>query len=212
MKTVGLTENSFKKVLSRAERILCSGGVIVVPTDTVYGIIGDATRPEVIKKIFAMKGRVAEKALPIFVKSVADARKYAYISDAKAVFLEKAWPGPVTVVFRHKEKLPKVLTGGKDTIGMRTPHHLFILELLSRLDFPLAETSANISGMLAARSAKNVEIYFGKAKIRPDLVIDGGEATGKPSVVIDFTGKEPVILRTGLVSKNELDRTLDSVR
>lgn len=236
MKTAKLTENSFKKILSAVERVLKSGGVVAVPTDTVYGLIGDATKAEVIKKIFAMKERTVGKALPIFVKSVADARKYAYISDAKAKFLEKAWPapletarpqgpsgaqaragsltgpGPVTAVFHHKEKLPKVLTGGQDTIGVRIPNHPFLLELLSRLDFPLAQTSANISGMPAARSAKNVKIYFGKAKTKPDLAIDGGELEGKPSTVIDFTGKEPVILRTGLVSRAELDKILDSVR
>lgn len=236
MKIVALKEKNCNKILAQVKKVLQSGGVAVVPTDTIYGIVGDATRPDVVKKIFAMKGRAAEKALPIFVKNVKEARKYAYISDAKAKFLEKAWPapletarpqgpsgaqaragsltgpGPVTAIFQHKEKLPKILSGGKDTIGVRIPNHPLLLELLSRLDFPLAQTSANISGMPAARDVKNVEIYFGKAKTMPDLVVDGGEVLGKPSTVVDFTGKEPVILRAGLISRAELDEVLYSVR
>ena len=211
MKIYRLTDGSLKKNLSQAERILKSCGIIIVPTDTVYGILGDATKQEVIKKIFAMKDRAAEKALPIFVRSVADARKCAYISDAKAKFLEKVWPGAVTVVFQHKEKLPKILTGGKNTIGVRIPDDPFLLELLARLNFPLAQTSANISGMPAARNFKEVEIYFKKAKIKPDLVVDGGELHGKSSTVVDFTGKELMILRTGVVSRNELDKFFSEI-
>ena len=222
MKVVKLTKVDFHKILSIAERILKSGGVVIAPTDTVYGILGDATRPEVIKKIFEMKGRPREKALPIFIRDIAAARKYAYISDAKARFLEKVWPGPVTVVFQHKEKLPKILTGGLETIGIRIPNHQFLLELLYRLDFPLVQTSANISGQPPAKNLKEIKEYFDKNIItlrrehmrttRIDLVIDGGEILKQQSTAIDFTGKEPLILRTGVLSKAELDQLLSSVR
>lgn len=210
MKTVKLTENSFKKILSVAERILKSGGIVIASTDTVYGIMGDAARAEVIRKIFEIKGRPKEKALPIFVKSVADARKYAYISDTKAKFLEKVWPGKVTVIFQHKEKLPKVLTGKHDTIGIRIPNHPFILELLKRLDFPLVQTSANISDKSPAKDLEDIKAYFGKAKVKPDLVVATGKIVGQSSTVIDYTGGEPIILRAGPISRIELDRMLSS--
>lgn len=174
---------------------------MVAPSDTVYGILGDATKPDVIKKIFALKQRPQEKALPIFVKDIAAARRVAYISDAKAKFLEKVWPGPVTVVFHHKGKLPKVLTGGKDTIGIRIPKHEFLLKLLARLDFSLVQTSVNISGKPPAR---NPQEYNLMRRRLVKLVINGGKLESKSSTVIDFTGKEPMILRTGLVSKEEL--------
>lgn len=208
MLTAKFNSKNYTKILSKAERILRSGRIVIAPTDTVYGILGDATRAEMIKKIFEIKGRPHEKALPIFVKDIAAARKYAYISDAKAKFLEKVWPGAVTAVFHHKEKLPKILTGGLDTIGIRIPDNPFLLELLALLDFPLVETSANVSGRPPAKNIKEVKEYFGKSKMKPDLVVDGGTLTGKASTVIDFTAREPVILRTGLVSRSELDRIL----
>lgn len=212
MRTVRLSEVSYGKVLSAAERTLCRGGIVVAPTDTVYGILGDATKTEVIKKIFAMKGRPSEKALPIFVKDIATARKYAYISDAKTKFLEKVWPGAVTVIFHHKKKLPGILTGGLDTIGIRISKNEFILKLLSRLEFPLVQSSANISVKPPAKNTKEIDDYFGRNKIKPDLTIDAGEVAGKPSTVVDFTRKEPILLRTGFISRSELDRILESVR
>ena len=211
MKVVQLTEKNLKKILSEAERILRSGGIMIVPTDTVYGIVGDATKSEAIKKIFAIKKRPQEKAFPVFIKSVVEARKFAYIADAKAKFLERIWPGPLTVVFQHKEKLPKILTGGKDSIGLRIPSHPFLLELLFKLDFPLVQTSANISDKPSAKNLEEIKNYFENAKIKPDLVIDGGELKGKSSTVVDYTGKEPMILRTGVITREELDQILESV-
>lgn len=209
-RVVSLQQGSYSKILSQAERILRSGGIVIAPTDTVYGILGNATKAEVIKKIFATKKRPHGKALPIFVKDIIAARRYAYISDAKAKFLEKVWPGPITAIFYHKEKLPKILTGGKDSIGIRIPNHLFLKELLARLDFPLVQTSANFSGFPSAKNMSEVKQYFGKSKIKPDLCIDGGEISGKQSTVADFTRKEPIILRTGLVSRAELDRLFNN--
>ncbi len=246
MTTMKLTQNSLKKILSLAEKILRSGGILICPTDTVYGILGDATNRDAIKKIFALKTRSAEKKFPIFVKDIPTARKFAYIADAKAKFLEKVWlapletarpegpsgaqararsltgPGPLTVVLHHKEKLPKILTphqsklgagqaGGLGTIGIRIPNHPFLLELLSRLDFPLVQTSANISGKPPAKNIKEIKEYFGKERLKPELIIDGGQIDGTQSTVIDFTGNEPILLRTGAISKLELDRLLSGL-
>ncbi|OHA00140.1 MAG: threonylcarbamoyl-AMP synthase [Candidatus Sungbacteria bacterium RIFCSPHIGHO2_02_FULL_47_11] len=205
MKTIQLKEETLTETLSQAERVLRSGGIIVGPTDTVYGIFCDATNEAAIKKIFELKQRPQEKALPIFVKDIATARRYTYIPDAKAKFLEKLWPGAVTVVFKHKEKLPKVLTGGLDTVGVRIPGHPFLLELLSRLDFPLAQTSANISGGNPARNFDEIKSCDFTRRRRTNMIIGGGELTGRASTVVDFTGKEPLILRSGFVTKEELD-------
>lgn len=212
MKAVKLASDNDRKILSFAEKILRSGGIIISPTDTVYGILGDATNAETIKKMFTAKQRPQEKAFPIFVKDVAEARKYAYISDAKAKFLEKVWPGAVTVVFQHKEKLPKILTGGLNTVGIRIPDHEFLHALLACLDFPLVQTSANIAGQPPAKNLEEIKEHFGKSKIKPDLIIDGGQIHGEQSTVIDFMGKEPIILRTGFTSKSELDRLLNFMR
>ncbi len=208
MKIVKLTEESKEKTLSLAERILKNGAVIIGPSDTVYGLYADATDEKAVKKIFDIKKRAPEKALPIFVKDIAAARKLAYIDDRKAKFLEKVWPGAVTVVFQHKEKLPPVLTGGLQTIAIRIPDHQFLLQLLNRLDFPLAQSSANISGRVPIRSVEEMDsVELQKSKL-VDLVIDFGELPQRASTVIDFTRNEPAILRVGIITKKELDEAL----
>lgn len=210
MKVIVLGGISSRHILTRLTEMLGAGGVAVVPTDTVYGLIADARNEDAIRKMFAIKQRSQERAFPIFVRGIAMARQYAYISDAKARFLEGVWPGPVTAIFRHKEKLPTLITGGKGTIGIRMPDNAFILELLARLDSPLAQTSANISGEPVAKNADEVKRYFVSPEHQPDLLIDGGEVSGMSSTVIDCTGASPLILRTGPVSKADLDRMLNN--
>jgi len=207
MKVIKLDDGSKNEVFIAAEKVLKSGGIVIGPTDTVYGIYCDATNPDSIRKIFKIKKRIPEKALPIFVKDITTARKLAYIDDRKTRFLEKIWPGPVTVVFHHKEKLPRVLTGGRDTIGIRIPNNPFILELFSRLDFPLAQTSANISGAEPMRSAEEVAALW-KKETAVELIVDAGELSVEPSAVIDFTRDNPIILRSGIITKKELDEML----
>ena len=211
MDIVELKEDTRFGVLSWAERILLSGGIIISPTDTVYGILGDATNEMAIQKIFTVKVRPETKVLPIFVKDIAAARRLAYISDAKAGFLEKVWPGPVTVVFDHKEKLPSSLTGGF-TIGIRVPNNHFLQTLLGKLPFPLVQTSANMTGKPPAQNLEEIKRYFTGKEIEPDLIIDGGIIKGQPSVVIDFTRDKPLVLRTGILSPIELDDLFKFVR
>ncbi len=203
-----LGEVPYVAVLMRAIGVTQSGGIAAVPTDTVYGLVCDAQNEAVIRRMFVIKERSREKAFPVFARDIAMARRYAYISDAKAGFLEKIWPGPVTTVFHHKEKLPAALTGGRDTIGIRVPDHPFLSALLGRLGAPLAQTSANISGMPPAKNADEVKKYFDGAAEKPDLVIDGGEVSGVSSTVVDFTGAAPLILRSGVLSKADIDRML----
>jgi len=207
-----LSEDTRFGVLSLAERTLLSGGIVISPTDTVYGILGDATDEETIKKIFILKKRPEEKALPIFVKDIAAARRLAYISDAKTKFLEKVWPGPVTVVFHHKEKLSPSLTGGSFTIGIRIPDNPFLQTLLGKLPFPLVQTSANIAGKPPAQNLEELKEYFMDKEVGPDLIVDGGVLKGQSSVVVDFTQDKPLVLRTGILSPAELDQLLNYVR
>lgn len=193
---------------ARVAEAIEKGGVVAVPTDTVYGLVCDARNEDAIKRMFAMKGRPQEKAFSVFVKDIAMARRYAYISDAKTKFLQRVWPGAVIAVFHHKEKLPAALTGGKDTIGIRIPDHPFLSALLDRLDFPLAQTSANISVMPPAKNADEIVGYFKDAVTEPDFIVDAGEFSGAPSTVVDCTGASPLILRSGIVSKMDIDRML----
>ena len=207
MQIVKLTEKTYKRIPVRAEDILKKGGAVIGPSDTVYGLYCDATNSEAVRKIFKIKKRAPEKALPIFVKDIATARKLAYIDDRKAKFLEKVWPGAATVVFYHKGKLPHVLTGGLETVALRIPDHPFLLELLNRLDFPLAQSSANISGRAPIRFPDSA-LALWKSEPLIDLVIDAGALGDQPSTVVDFTKDKPIMLRAGIITKKELDQAL----
>lgn len=251
MNILKLSDAGQENILSHAERILKKGGVIIGPSDTVYGLYADATNEEAVKKIFKIKKRAPEKALPIFVKDIATARKLAYIDDRKARFLEKIWPAPleispvrsrtqthasatsngisrsraaaaapagqggsltgpgaVTVVFHHKGKLPKILTGGLYTIAIRIPDHPLLLELLGRLNFPLAQSSANLSGRSPISAVSEIgDERLSETKLI-ELVIDGGELPKQPSTVVDFTSNEPIILRRGIITKEDFDKLL----
>ena len=144
----------------------------------------------------------------MFVRNVSEARRYAYVSDTKAKFLEKVWPGKVTIVFHHKGKLAENLSGGRETIGLRVPDHKFVLQLLEKLDFPLVQTSANLTGDPPAKNVEEIKKYFSDKKDQPELVVDGGELSGEPSVVIDFTRDKPVVLRTGILNKKDFDQMM----
>lgn len=208
IKIIRLNEKNLDKTAEKAAAFLKQGKIIVSPTDTVYGILGDATNPETIKKIFLIKNRPSDKIMPVFVKDIASTRRYAYISDAKAKFLEKVWPGPVTVILHHKEKLPAVLTAGRETIGMRIPEHPFVLKLLEKTGVPLVQTSANISSQPPAQNIKEISAYFKKSRHKPDLIIDAGPAMAEASTVIDLTRDKPLIIRAGIIGKEELDKML----
>ena len=209
MEFIRLQENNQEEVVERVVRALQGGKIVAVPTDTVYGFIADATNQEAIERMYALKDRTPEKAFPVFVRDIAMARWFAYVSDAKAKFLENVWPGPVTAIFHHKEKLPNMLTAGRDTIGMRVPNSSFLSALLDRINIPLAQGSANISGILPAMTAEGIITSFEARKQKPDVVIDGGKLSGMPSTIIDFTSQQPRIIRSGLVNKEELESLIN---
>lgn len=211
MKILELNEENYFGVFLEAEKVLRDSGIIVVPTDTVYGLLARADDSKAVKQVFAIKNRAEDKPLSIFVKDILTARRYAYISDAKAKFLEKIWPGKVTVVFHHKGKLAEELTGGRETVGIRIPDNKLVLNLLKKLDLPLAQTSANLAGEPPAKNTEEVKNYFSDKKNQPDLVIDDGEIKGEPSVVIDFTRDKPVVLRTGILNKADFDQMIKSM-
>ena len=209
MNTILLDDSSYHAALLQTEQVIRAGGIAAVPTDTIYGLAGDATDERVLEKLFALKQRPKEKPFPIFVKDIAAARWFAYISDAKARFLEKVWPGAVTVLFDHKGKIPMALTAGRGSIGMRIPDHRFVRGLLEKLPFPLVETSANVSGRPPAENSAEVKSYFPEAAGESDFfIVDAGPLEAVPSAVVDFTRDEPIIVRSGMMSKKELDMLL----
>ncbi|MFH1585123.1 MAG: L-threonylcarbamoyladenylate synthase [Patescibacteria group bacterium] len=179
---------SSRKTLELALRFLHEGKTVVVPTDTVYGLLADATNPEAIERAYLVKGREKGKPFPVFIKDIAEAKKNAEVSPKQEEQLKKAWPGKITFVLKRKDS--------EGTIGLRVPGHPFLAELLEKAGVPLVGTSANVSGLPASTNIKEVlEQFKGRAE-QPDLVLDAGNLPpSRPSRIVDLTGAEPRVLR-----------------
>jgi len=182
------------KILEAVQE-LNKGKVVVCPTDTVYGLLADATQEEAVERVFEIKGREKGKALPVFVKDIEMAKELAYISTKQEKFLKEHWPGKVTVVLQSKQVLPKGLElDGK--IALRIPDYELLNDILKELKRPLTGTSANISGQPSCLSAQEVITQFKTREPQPDLVLDAGElADSEPSTVVDITGEAKNVIR-----------------
>lgn len=211
MKMVILTEETLPGVLYEAVQVVKRGGVLVYPTDTVYGIGGDGLNPKVADKIIEIKKRPRNKGLILLVKDCAAARKYAYVDLWTEKVLEEFWPGPLTVVMHKKDVVPDMVAGGGVTIALRMPDAPFVSQLVKQADVPLISTAANASE--GSEAPKNLDVFLKfleTSKIKPDLVIQAGELpSGKPSTILDLTDKKnPIILRHGVYSKSDLMKVL----
>jgi len=174
---------------------LKNGAVLVLPTDTVYGLVCDATNKKAVKKIFDIKKRNKLKPLPVFMKDIKMAKKYSFMGKEQEKFLKDNWPGAVTVVLKRKKGLSP-LVYKNDTIALRQPNYKLIIEITKIFKKPLAQTSANISNFPATTKIREVLGQFKNQKNQPDLIIDAGNLKkNKPSVIIDLTKDNIKILR-----------------
>ena len=182
--------------IETAAEILRAGGLVAVPTETVYGLAGNGLDSEVIEKIYEVKGRPSVKPISLMVSgSNAINDLCEKVPVVVQTLTDRFWPGPLTLVLRAKTLVPEILRAGGETVGLRCPRQPQTLALLERLDYPLAVPSANPSGEPSPHNAQQVMDYFG-GKI--EAVIDGGESElGLESTVVDFSRTPYRILRQG---------------
>jgi L-threonylcarbamoyladenylate synthase len=172
------------------------GKVIICPTDTVYGLIADATNKKAVEKIFKIKKRPLKKPIPIFVRNLKQAKKIAKINKEQERFLKSTWPGKVTGVLKIKKTKIKIYGIEKDTIALRIPKYKLVNELLKKTNKPLTGTSANLSGKPPSTKIKEVVSQFKNQKHQPDLIINMGNLRkSKPSTILDLRVFPPKILR-----------------
>lgn len=184
------------KLQSFIAKTLRAGNIVVFPTDTVYGMLADATNTHAVQKVFEMKKRPVSKALPLFVKSIGEAKKLAYIDSKQEKFLRNHWPGSTTVVLRRKQSRMTLYGVKKDTIALRIPKYKPLQALLKNLSFPVSATSANLAGQSPARTFREVLKQFHTQKSRPDFFVNGGILKGNPSAIVDLTVFPYKTLRT----------------
>lgn len=182
-----------KKILLIAD-LLKKGKVIILPTDTVYGLVCDATNKKAVQKIFKIKERPKNKSLPLFVKNTVVAKQVAEINKKQENFLKKNWPGKTTIILKRRGK-QKLCGLNKDTIALRIPKYTFLNNLLKEINIPLAQTSANISGDPVSPFFREVLNGFKNKKIKPDIAVDGGDLSNRSSTVVDLTRKTFKTLR-----------------
>jgi L-threonylcarbamoyladenylate synthase len=188
--------------------VLRAGGIVALPTDTVYGIACDLAAPGGVERLFTAKSRPTDRAIMLLLADAAQAAAIGVMGSTAMLLAERFWPGGLTLVVPRQPgvRLPAALTAGVPTIGLRTPDHPSPREL-ARAVGPLPTTSANISGQPQASDAQIIADELGDGI---DLVLDGGPAAGGPaSTVIDCTTDRPRVIRAGAIDPAELARALD---
>ncbi len=196
-----------RTTLGSATEILKAGGVIIYPTDTLYGIGANAFDENAISKVYKIKKQNRNKPISIIARDIKMARKVACIDSKVEAILNRIWPGPITVVLRKKDIIPYSLTGNNETIAIRIPKNNFISALMASLDFPITATSANISGEKDLLKPEAIAEKFATSEEFPDLFISNGDINNmKPSTIIDLTTANPKILRMGVVGKDEMQK------
>lgn len=196
MPILKVKQRNLKTIVKIMVKSIKQGEVVVCPTDTVYGLLADATSEIAVKKLLKIKKRKTQKPIPIFVKDIKTAKKLAYINNQQEKFLKKVWPGKVTVILRPKRKFPKGIGKPKKEIGLRAPNYKIINQLLLIINRPLTSTSANISGKPPSTKIKEVLKQFKNQEHQPDLIIDAGNLPkSKSSTVLDSTIWPPKTLR-----------------
>jgi len=187
-------------------KILKKGGVVAIPTDTVYGLIALADNREAVEKIYSIKRRPRYKPLPVFVEDIESAIKLLRdVPDYAIRLMEAFWPGPLTVVGYASPEAPQLAVSPEGKIGIRIPCGKEIREILQKIKVPLVSTSANISGSPPLRSGDEVKSVLGE---EIDYVVEGH--TGAfASTVVEVTAKQPKILRKGRIGIMDIEKRLD---
>lgn len=191
------------EIIAMAGDILIDGGVVVIPTETVYGLACNAMDAEAVRRVFEIKGRPAENPLIIHLASADYLDDVAIeIPPLARKLAERYWPGPLTMVLKRNEEVPSETTGGLDTVAVRVPAHPVARAIIEAAGCPIAAPSANVFMALSPTQAEDVDP---EVLVDVDLVVDGGRSEyGLESTVIDLTEDPPRILRPGSVSRADI--------
>src|SRR4030042_3693911 len=203
MLRIKVNELNLEQVLHYTADMLKKGGIIAYPTETFYGLGVKFDMEDSLKKLYDIKQRPEEKAMPLIIGNKELLTVITASMNKTAVSLmDRFWPGPLTLIFLEKENLSEYITAGTHKDAVRIPGESFALYLAKNANFPITATSANPSGIPPARDAETVIRYFGD---RIDLIIDGGPTSGElPSTIVNVTEREMKILREGMIKKELL--------
>lgn len=193
--------------IARAAKVLAAGGLVAVPTETVYGLGADARNRAAVQRVFAAKRRPADHPLIVHIAGAEQLEQWcAEVLPAAALLAKAFWPGPLTMILRRHAGVLDEVTGGQDTIGLRVPAHPVALELLRAFGGGIAAPSANRFGKVSPTTAAHVRAELGDDV---DLILDGGPcAVGIESTIVDLSGAAPRILRPGAISRAQIEAVI----
>jgi len=194
---------NFGQAAAAAAAELSRGGIVIIPTDTVYGLAALASDGAAVEAVFVAKNRPTDRRVAVLVADTSQAESLVSASTEFELLAEHFWPGPLTLVVPRSPDAPTA-AGDRATIGVRCPNHRFVVEVCRHVG-PLATTSANSHGEPSATRAVEASLML------PDvpLVIDGGSCPGVASTVVDLCGRRPVVLREGSITEREISAVLD---
>lgn len=200
-------KNISGKDINKAVQLLRDGKIIAIPTETVYGLACNALDVKAVEELYSIKERSLIKALPVQVSSVQEARKYVIsVPEPVEKLMNFFWPGPLTIILPKNTSVPDIVTAGLRNIAIRIPDHELTLDLLKACPFPLAVTSANISGKASFTDADSV---MNELSGKIDYVLDGGiSRIGKESTIVGYENNILIVYRIGVISINELNKII----
>lgn len=193
--------------IAKAVELLRAGELVVLPTETVYGLGADALNPAAVARIFALKGRPTDHPLIIHLPPEARLDDWAAeVPPAARALAAAFWPGPLTLILARGPRVPTAVTGGQDTVALRVPDHPLALALLRAFGSGIAAPSANRYGHISPTTAAHVQAEFGDAV---PLILNGGPCrVGIESTIVDLSRGAPVVLRPGAITERDLRRVL----
>ena len=196
--------------IERGISVLRQGGLVAFPTDTVYGLGACASLRQAVERVYRVKGRPRNMALPLLLAHTSQIGEVAdSVPQIAWLLVRNFLPGALTLVLHKSNSVPDVITGGGITVAVRIPAHPVPVALAEGLGTPIVGTSANLSGKPSALTADEVYSQLGD---KIDLVIDGGRCPGgRESTIVDVTGEVPVVLREGAISREELERVCGNI-
>ncbi len=199
------------QTIKEAAAIIREGGLVAFPTETVYGLGADALNSLAVAQIFEVKNRPRFDPLIVHIADSSSIRKICSVLDRRAIkLIERFWPGPLTLVLPKTQVISDIVTAGLPTVAIRMPLHPVALELIREAGIPIAAPSANPFGYLSPTTAEHVREQIGK---RVDLILDGGRCpVGVESTIMVLTGQEPVILRLGGLTIEEIEGIIGKVK
>lgn len=206
MKIFDWTKGINKDELEEVRKTLNEDKLIVFPTETVYGIAGNALKLEVIDKLFQAKKRDYSKPFSLMVSDIDKIKDIAYVGKEEEKIINSFMPGPITLILKKKDCISNLATANKNTVGVRIPNHVISLSILKTIDYPLATSSANISGQ---SNNSNIEDIINDLKDYVDIFIKGDISNNLlASTVVELTNDKVNILRKGIISKEDIEKVL----